>query len=212
MTLAKSINILYFLKMSSKENRLVEALGKVNGVITLGEIRSLFPEMRQITLLKWLKKLVESEVLIKVKAGLYASPSAEMRHISFKLDPGSYLSMDTVLSRLGLMGSIPGRHLKAIRVGSPRRYSFKMGLIEHLSMSPAYYGHFRMAEGALEAIPEKAFVDSCYYRFKGRHLNFNPESDVDLGALSMDLLMDCLAPHQGPFQNHVHQLLEGKDG
>jgi len=69
----------------------------------------------------------------------------------------------------------------------------RKGVIEHLSIDPKYYFGFESRNGLLWATPEKAFLDVCYYRYKGKMFSFDPASDINYQDLDHSLITDYLA-------------------
>ena len=80
----------------------------------------------------------------------------------------------TVLARTAIIGSIPARRVQAVKMGRPRTYRCELGTIEHLSITPRLYFGFGSIAGDLVASPEKAFLDVCYFTYRGRRFSFDP--------------------------------------
>ncbi len=162
--------------------------GDLDAVFTLADLKVLLGEGADATLYRALGELTRSGALVKVKRGLYATPEARLATISSRIDPKSYLSTGTVLARTAVIGSIPARKVQAVKVGRPRVYNCDLGVIEHLSISPRLYFGFSPVDGQLVASPEKAFLDVCYFTYRGRRFSFDPGTDVNLTDLDFDLI------------------------
>ena len=157
--------------------------GELEGVFTIADLRVALDENSEATLYRVLGELTGSGVLIKVKRGIYAKPEASLAAISARIDPEAYVSTGTVLARAALIGSIPGRRVQAVKVGRPRVYRCALGTIEHLSISPRLFFGFSLVDGQRVASLEKAFLDVCYFAYRGRRFSFDPGTDVDLARL-----------------------------
>ena len=186
-----------------KINRVVADL---EGVFTMSDLKVLFSERTESALYKKLRGLVEEGVLIKVMRGLYAIPSASLAVISSRINPDSYISTGTVLARNMIIGSIPARKIEVVKVGRPRVYEFETGIIEYLSIAPELFFGFDVCDGVNYANSEKAFIDACYYRYKGRRFSFDIDSDINKGALNMELISEYLTKYDKRFVTFFNKL------
>jgi hypothetical protein len=172
---------------------------ELNGVITLPDLKVVFSGQGEAALFKKLESAVKEHVLIKVKRGIYALPGAALEVISARINPDSYISTGTVLASKSITGSIPARRIQAVKIGRPRVYECETGIIEHLSISPDLYFGFESANGIHYATAEKAFLDVCYYYYKGRTFSFDPESDINTGVLKPDVIAGYLSKYDRRF-------------
>ena len=173
--------------------------GDMGGVFTTADLRVALDENSEATLYRVLEKMVKRGDLIKVKRSLYATAEADLATISSRIEPNSYLSTGTVLSRAAAIGSIPARKIQAVKVGRPRVYRCALGTIEHLSISPRLYFGFTAVEGQLVASPEKAFLDVCYFAYRGRRFSFDPATDIALDGLDFDIIERYLDAYDARF-------------
>ena len=98
------------------------------------------------------------------------------------------------------IGSVPARRLQAVKVGVPRTFSCALGTIEHLSIAPRLFFGFAEEKGIRLATPEKAWLDACYYAYKGRTFSFDLDTDVDRTGLDEVLLSKYLAAYDPRFR------------
>lgn len=190
--------------MKAKDLQLIQDYAPtMDGVFTMPDLKVLFGAQSEAALYKKLAAFVQEGVLIKVKRGIYAVPSASLTVISSRISPDSYISTGTVLARVLVIGSIPERRVQAVKVGWPRTYRCELGTIEHLSIKPELYFGFVNENGVKYASPEKAFLDACYFRLKGRRLSFDLAEDVDLDVLDKKNLKRCLKAYDKAFAAHV---------
>lgn len=169
----------------------------------MSDLKTLFGNQSEASLYKKLTQLVDEGVLIKVKRGMYATPSAKLTVVSSRISPDSYISLGTVLAEALVIGSIPARRVMAVKVGSPSSYTSELGTIEHLSIKPSLYLGFERRGECNLALPEKAFLDACYFMMKGRKLSFDPLEDVNMDLLDAALLRDFLEIYDGRFKTFI---------
>ena len=161
---------------------------ELDGVFTVADLKVVLAKNAEATLYRVVADMVRRGDLIKVKRGIYATPDASLTTISSRIEPKAYLSTGTVLARTAIIGSIPARRVQAVKMGRPRTYRCELGTVEHLSISPRLYFGFASVAGALVASPEKAFLDVCYFTYRGRRFSFDPATDIDLEGLDFDTI------------------------
>ncbi|MFC1762369.1 type IV toxin-antitoxin system AbiEi family antitoxin domain-containing protein [Planctomycetota bacterium] len=171
----------------------------LDGVFTIADLKVALEEDAEATLYRRLNRLVQTGTLLKVKRGVYATPDATLTTISSRIAPQSYISTGTVLAQKAIIGSIPARRVQAIKTGRPRTYQCEQGTIEHLSINPKYYFGFEPQNGMLWATPEKAFLDVCYYYYKGKSFSFDPGSDINLQRIDLGIVTRYLEKYDQRF-------------
>lgn len=172
---------------------------ELDGVITMPDLKVVFGGQSEAALFKKLESAVKEKVLLKVKRGIYALPGTALETISTRINPDSYISTGTVLAAKAIIGSVPARRIQAVKIGRPRIYECEAGIIEHLSINSELYFGFETIKGIKIATPEKAFLDVCYFYFKGRRFSFDPESDVNIVGLKADVISNCLDKYDRRF-------------
>lgn len=175
------------------------------GVFTSSDLKVALDEESDATLYRAIAALVRNGVLIKVKRGIYATPGAGLDVVSSRIEPDSYISTGTVLARNATIGSIPARRVQAVKVGRPRMYRCELGVIEHLSIAPRLYFGFKSENGRRVATPEKAFLDVCYFTFKGKRFSFDPVTDVNLQDIDFALVGDYLDRYDSRFRSFFNR-------
>jgi len=197
--------------MSNCGKNLLDAWAKdLGGVFTLADLRVLYGDIGDAGVYKKVERLVSTGELMKVKRGLYALPAASLEAISARIDPEAYVSTGSALSRHLLIGTVPARRLQAVKVGVPRTYSCEAGVIEHLSIAPGLYFGFKTENGIRMATPEKAWLDACYYAYKGRIFSFDLDTDVNREGLNEALIMKYLAAYDLRFRAHYNRKWRGR--
>lgn len=171
----------------------------LEGVFTLPDLKVILDEQTEITLFRAVRKLVESGDLIKIKRGFYSTPDASLAAISCRIEPASYISTGTVLAQNALIGSIPARRIQAVKIGRPRTYKCQLGTIEHLSIAPQLYFGFNTINGKNIATKEKAFLDVCYYYYKGKTFSFDPATDINQADMNIKVVNSYLKKYDKNF-------------
>ncbi len=106
----------------------------------------------------------------------------------------SSLKISHLISRI-----CESRARQAVKVGRPRTYRCALGTIEHLSISPRLYFGFNPVAGELVASPEKAFLDVCYFTYRGHPFSFDPDTDINLGGLDFNTIDRYLQSYDARF-------------
>ena len=184
---------------------------ELDGVFTIADLKVALNNKVEDTTYKQLAMLVQSKGLIKVKRGMYATPEATLAAISHRINPGAYISTGTVLAQNMMIGSVPARRLQAVKVGPPRIYSFELGTIEHLSIHPKLNFGFIPVNGILYANREKAFLDTCYYHYKGKSFSFDPASDIHTQDLDWNQINRYLEHYDQRFVTYFNRLWRDHD-
>lgn len=179
---------------------------ELDGVIAMPDLKVVFGGQSEAALFKKLESAVKDNVLIKVKRGIYALPGAALEAISARINPDSYISTGTVLASRTVIGSVPARRIQAVKVGRPRVYECATGIIEHLSISPELFFGFESINGIKFATAEKAFLDVCYYYYKGRKFSFDPESDVNISGLDAGIISGYLRKYDRRFVGFFNRI------
>jgi len=178
----------------------------LDGVFTISDLKVALDTNSEATLYRVVQEMTECEMLIKVKRGIYATPQAKLADISSRIDPKAYISTGTVLAKRGIIGSIPARRVQAVKVGRPRTYRCKLGVIEHLSILPQLYFGFSAINGVLFSSPEKAFLDVCYFNFRGKRFSFDPQADVNIEDFDFNLIDHYLELYDIRFVSYFNRI------
>lgn len=173
--------------------------GELDGVFTMPDLKVLFGTQTEASLYKKLERFIGADVLIKVKRGVYARPSASLTAIAGRVVPGCYISLGTVLARSAVIGAIPARRVQAVRIGRPRVFTCSVGTIEFLSIRPKLFFGFTAEDGLRYATPEKAYLDACYYVWRGRRLSFDVAEDVSVESMNRDRIEEYLRRYNSRF-------------
>lgn len=172
---------------------------ELGGVLTLADLKVAMGTLSEVTFYRHLRAMCSAGVLVKVKRGVYATPNASLSVVSSRIEPKSYVSTGTVLAACAMIGSIPAYRVQAVKVGRPRVFTCELGTIEYLSISPRLLMGYTESGGVKMATPEKAFLDVCYFHYKGRRFSFDIETDVHRASLDTELIKNYLSHYDQRF-------------
>lgn len=176
-------------------------------VFTLKDLKILFSSScTEAALFKKIERAIKDKVLIKIKRGMYATPDASLANISARIAPESYLSTGSILAEHLVIGSIPEKRVQAIKLGPSRIYKTELGTIEHLGIDKRYFFGFEEKQGIKKAEPEKAFLDACYFAWKGKSFSFDISSDIARERLQKSLLLEYVSRYDRRFQSFFYRV------
>lgn len=164
-------------------NKIIHLGKELDGVFTLQDLEVLFKDYSRSAFYRVLNKLISAGELISIKRGFFATKDAELSAICSRIYPQSYISTGTVLSQDMIIGSIPARKIQAIKKGVPKVFKTALGTIEYLSINSRLFFGFERKGNANWATPEKAFLDACYFYYKGKKFSFDLIKDVNTDLL-----------------------------
>ena len=185
--------------------REVEKLAQsMGGVFSTSDLEALFSQASQasqasrVTLFSVLKSAQAIGVIKRFTKGLYVCENFDPEMLSARICFDAYISMGTILAKEGLIGTVPGLTITAIRTGRNRNYENNGLKIKHFGISQHLYFGFKTYNGIKYADPEKAFIDVLYYQMRGQKYAFNPTSDIDFDRLDKKRCEDYLSKYKNP--------------
>ncbi len=185
-------------------NKINEFKDKLGGVFTLTDLRNLFPLNDNTTFYRRIKALEKADILKRAVKKIYITKDYNIRMLSHKINPDSYISLEAVLSDALIIGTLPANHIKALKIGKKREYITDLGTIIHLGISKHIYFGFDKYKGINIATKEKAFLDTLYFHLRGYRFYFDIFSDMDLDRLDISLIDKYLKEYKNPkFVNFV---------
>lgn len=119
--------------------------------------------MKPHTLRVALGRLARKGVVQRICRGYYANPFnlPSLEEISACIYQPSYVSLESALSRHGILSQIPYA-LTCVTTRLPWRLSTSFGRIEYHQLKKSFFFGFSRQEGYWLAEPEKALVDLIY--------------------------------------------------
>lgn len=181
-----------------KQAFILKLLDTNQGVLSIAELKILLRPKNQQQFYRDIQVLERSRVLQPFCRGVYVSQQPNLKIVSQRIQPNSYLSLGSALSQHLIIGSVPSKTVYAIKVGKSRKYQSSFGEIIHLGITPDLFFGFEMKDGICVANKEKAFLDTLYYYQKGQKYSFNIFSDFNLKLLDRSLLAKYLRKYRNP--------------
>lgn len=175
---------------------------ELGGVFSRPDLEVLFKSMGYSgqRLINLLTKLTNMEVLFRFCRGFYVRKDFDLRLLSQKIDPESYISCGNILGDKCIVGPIQKFGITAVSTAPrPRYYRTSLGNIRFLTIKEKYTKFGVITENGLRvANAEKAFIDTCYYYKKGMRFNFNIYCDMGVDFLDLDLVLEYLGNYSNP--------------
>lgn len=172
---------------------------ELEGVFTFSDLWNLIGLRTSDRTAKVVNRLVRDGVLFKVRRGLYVTKGADLWVLACRLRKNVYISLDSVLSREGLIGTIPARSVSAVSPGNSRTVDTPCGRIRYFKIRRGLiFGTVQKTNGVVVADKEKAYLDLLYYYVKGARFVADPLKDIDLWKLNKKRLEEYLRFYKNP--------------
>jgi len=141
-------------------------------VFSDAEIAAFFPEVKKENISVYLSRWAKSGKLARLRKGVYelTYPNKQVipdLYIANKLYFPSYVSMETALSRYGLIPEV-AMECVSLTAKASRKFTNEYGsFVYHSIQAEAFSGYRMENHGGFEiiiAVPEKALVDYLYFK------------------------------------------------
>jgi len=141
-------------------------------VFTDAEIAAFFSEEEKGNISVYLSRWAKSGKIARIRKGIYELTYPDKKnipdlYIANKLYYPSYISMETALSRYGLIPEV-AMECVSLTVKTSRKFTNKYGSFVYHSVKPEAFTGYRTEDHngfeILIAVPEKAFVDYLYFK------------------------------------------------
>ncbi len=183
------------------------------GVFGISDISNLMPLPlgSKLAVNRTLDRLVKDGVLNKIQRGIYVTPQFDLGLLARRIAPNSYVSMDSVLARNGLIGTVPAYGLSVVDTRRGRSIPTPNGAIRFFSIQPDLRFGFEYQNAVAFADSEKAFLDILYFYTKGHRFVIDPRNEVDISKLNRKKILGYLRRYKNPkFIHFVKGLLHEK--
>lgn len=160
----------------------------LNGVFSVSDLKILMPSRNSETFYRRIKALENEYILKRFIKGFYVTEEFDLKTLSQRISPSSYISLDTILAEELLIGTVSRNEIKAVKIGKKREYITDYGRIIHFGISPHVYFGFYRKNGINIACKEKAFLDVLYFYTKGTRYYFDVYSDINIEQLDVNKL------------------------
>ncbi len=196
--------------ISNKINQIAQSMG---GVLSYADLSNIIASGSSVQNSRIIARLVKGGVLTKVQRGYYIAQEFDLWLLASRLEPNSYISMDTLLAKETIITTIPQRVVSAVCLNKRKRriQTPKGDIVYHSLNDDLFFGTVVLKNGVKVATPEKAYLDLLYYYQKGTRYAIDPLSEVNLSKLNKTLLLKYLKKYKNPkFISFVKGLLNEK--
>lgn len=198
------------IRLSEQIKRFASDMG---GVFLFADLWNLMPFRASGRVAKVLERLVREKVLFKIRRGVYSSPEADLWVVASRMKENGYVSMDSVLARNGLIGTVPSRSVSFVYPGPTQSKDTPFGRIRYFKIKrELIFGVSRGKHGVQSADNEKAYLDMLYYHLHGNRFVADPLRDVDLKQLDLKRIKRYLDAYGNPkFKKFVEGVMNEND-
>ncbi len=202
------------LSLANLISRLQTLNSTMEGVYSFGDLCNLIGAGSDIGNAKVIARLQREGVVQRIKRGIYVTRDPNLWVLGFRIKTDAYVSMDSVLAKNGLVGSLPARAVSMVYPGRKTTIETPSGdSLRFFSIQPdLYFGFFPQKNGVEVADKEKAYLDLIYFYTKGARYIFDPLVEVKTNKLDTKKLMTYLKRYKNPkFVTFVKGLLRAND-
>lgn len=184
----------------------------MGGVYLQSDLTNLICLRSRLATARLLNRLVNAGVVLRVQRGIYRTKEFDLWQLAGRIVPKSYVSMDSVLARNGLIGSVPEFSLSAVHTGRGRTIKTGPWRIRFHSISKdLFFGFQSNTKGVRVADSEKAFLDMLYFYTKGVRFVIDPLQEIDISKLNRQKIFQYLTQYKNPkFVKFVKGVLDEK--
>lgn len=185
------------LKIANEINNISAEMG---GVFSYSDLSSIIASGTILQNSRTIAKLTAAGILAKIQRGVYVATNYDMWLLASRLDPKSYISMDTVLAKEAIIATVPRRLVSAVRINKRcRRIETPLGEIVFHSMNRKLeFGITVQPNGVNVAVPERAYLDLLYFYLKGSRFVIDPLTEINLSKLNIPLIKKHLSWYKNP--------------
>jgi predicted transcriptional regulator of viral defense system len=179
--------------------RLRRLSSSMGGVFSYGDLFNIIATGSPLKNARTIKRLVREGGLFKICRGFYTTDAPDLWVLASRMKPMSYISMDAILARNGLIGTVPARSVSAVYSTGPKKVvQTPFGRIQYFSAASDLitFGTTSLPNGVVISNNEKAYIDLLYYYVKGARFVCDPICDVDLWKLDIKKIERYLKRYQ----------------
>lgn len=187
--------------------------GELGGVFRFADLCAVIGGGSEIKNSKVIQRLLREGILHRIWRGIYVVADYDLWVLGSRIKPNSYVSMDSVLAKNALVGTLAARSVSFVYCGRKTVINTPSGeTLRFFSIQPELYTGFSMGpKGVQVADNEKAYLDLLYYYMKGTRFLFDPLIEVRTEKLNQKKLNQYLKKYRNPkFVQFVKGLLHEK--
>lgn len=185
----------------------------MGGVFTFADLWNLIGLQSSDRTAKVVSRLVREKILFKIRRDIYATPNADLWVIASRLKKNAAISMDSVLAKNALIGTVPAFSVSCITTGTADTIDTPLGRLRYFKIKKdLFFGTQKLKHGVVVTDSEKAYLDMLYYYNRGAGFVIDPLKDVDLWKLNKAKLNRYLKYYQNPnFRKFVKGVIDATE-
>lgn len=168
------------------------------GVFSTADLHNLIGAGSKLTNQRAIARLEENGILTRCQRGFFVTENFNLWLLANRIQKNSYVSMDSVLSANGLVGTVSNQCVSAVTLARAKSLKIKNKRIDYYQTSKKLFFGFVVKKGVAIADNEKAFLDILYYHLRGYRFAFDPRSEIDVERLDKKKLNRYLKKYQNP--------------
>lgn len=179
--------------------KIVKFSKELGGIFSYADLSNIVGGGSNVANSRAIKRLVDENVLDKVQRGIYVTKTFDLWSLACRIDRNCYISLDSVLAKEGLIGTVP-KSVSAVRI-APRRKRIRtpLGDIVYYSLkNDLFLGFEKDENGIFVAVPEKAYLDMLYFYTKGARFVIDPLQEVNISKLDKNKITNYLKMYKNP--------------
>lgn len=172
----------------------------LGGVFSYGDLSNLIGAGSKQKNQRTIKKLIQEGVLFKIQRGMYTTKDPDLWVLGCRIREDAYVSMDSVLAKNLLIGTLPQRSASFVYPGIGRRVmETPFGILRFFSSQKSLlFGFSRLANGVAVADSEKATLDILYYSMRGARFVVDPFNEINWRKLDRLRIKKYLKKYRNP--------------
>lgn len=194
---------------STTITRISKLAPELGGVFLTSDLASIICTTSDLNNARMIRRLVQDGFLTRIIRGVYVTQEFNLDLVATKINPGSVISLDSVLARTSLIGSVPQRYLSVVQLQRNRTIKVGDSVIHFYAIDPTlYFGFARGSNGVNVADAEKAYLDLLHYHIKGARFPIDPTQEVRIEKLDRQKIDRYLTRYKNKrFVTFVRRLL-----
>lgn len=168
------------------------------GIFSTADLHNLIGAGSKLTNQRAIARLQENEILTRCQRGFFVTEHFNLWLLANRIQKNSYISMDSVLSKNGLVGIVSDQSVSVVTFGRAKSLKIKNKRTDYYQASKELFFGFVVKKGIAIADNEKAFLDILYYHLRGYRFAFDPRSEIDVEMLDKNKLNRYLKKYQNP--------------
>lgn len=190
--------------------KIISLTKDMGGIFSTSDLYHLIGATSPLNNQRAIDRIVENDLLNRAKKGIYVFQNFDAPLLSSRLIPQSYISMDTVLIRNGLVGTLNPSRVSCV-TSRARSKTYAVGSFDiayHSVARKLFFGFETKEHGVRWADNEKSYLDLLYFHLHGAKFPFDPKNEVRTDKLDLKRVRHYLKKYGNPkFKTFVEGLI-----